>query len=192
MTGPASKHPAVTGADDPLLLRSRRRARSGADGHAKANAAGAFLPGRSYDIDDEVFFRHGDGPRSGSVVARGKHGCTIEESCGQRHQVAWDRFLGLKGRKSYAARVVDRGAGGAIMERADGRRFFVSGSVPVAEEADALSWDESGTPLPLQKADPLALLGHAIAGLASRSTGAWPLATGARPLLFMEGRKRVP
>ena len=193
---PASQHPAVSGATGALAARTRQVQGGSGDALARrtpaaGKRAAAAQPGGSYDVDDEVFFRHAEGPRSGRVVARGRHGCTVDEPCGRRHQIAWDGFLGLKGRQTYPARVVDRGAGGAIMEREDGRRFFVAGDVPAAEEPDALSWDESGTPAPLEKADPVALLGHAIAGFGARWS-AEVLEPPARPLLFIAGgRARV-
>lgn len=147
---PASKHPAVTG---------------GGKIGARLSRMGSQPPmgqtgGRgSYDVDDEVFFtRPAGGPHSGRVVAHGQHGCTVDDAGGQRHQVAWDCVLGLKGRKTFPARVVERGLSGAILEREDGSRFYVNGDVPVAEEPDALTLDESGEDELLQKAARLARL----------------------------------
>lgn len=127
----------------------------------------ASMPG--YDLDDEVFFRGDKGPLSGRLVSRGKHGCTVDEPCGKRHQVQWDGLLGLKTRKTYPARVIERGSGGAILERQDGARFFVAGGVPGPDEPeDVLSYDESGfvNGAQLQKSDTLARLEECLALLA--------------------------
>lgn len=148
---PASQHPAVTG----NRALASRMAKNPADPKPSRGGRG------DYDLDDEVFFRGADGPRSGRVVSHGQHGCTVDEPCGKRHHVLWESVLGLKGRKTYPAKVVDRGSAGSILERADGSRFYVAGEVPLAEEPDDLSADEV-----LQKADELARLGERIALLA--------------------------
>ena len=87
-----------------------------------------------YGVDDHVFFHHEKlGPKSGRVICHGLDGCTVEDEAKGRHQVHWHRVLGLKSRSSYPATVVDRGTGGAILQRQDGRRMFVAGELPIAE-----------------------------------------------------------
>ena len=87
-----------------------------------------------YGVDDHVFFHHEKlGPKSGRVICHGLDGCTVEDEAKGRHQVHWHRVLGLKSRPSYPATIVDRGTGGAILERQDGRRMFVAGELPIAE-----------------------------------------------------------
>lgn len=96
---PASKHPAVIGD----RLSSRLSKPHGPNKPAKPGGRGG------YDVDDEVFFTcQSGGPSSGRVISHGQHGCTVDDAVGGRHQVTWDRVLGLKGRKTFPARVVGR------------------------------------------------------------------------------------
>jgi len=178
---PASKHPAVTGGGK----ISARLSQLGGNAASKKPKPTPAMGGRGgYDVDDEVFFTHASGgPRSGRVVSHGAHGCTVDEPCGKRHQVTWDRVLGLKGRKTWPARVVERGLSGSILEREDGTRFFTSGDVPVAEEPDALTLDAGGQDELLQKADGIARLGERIDLLAIAPAPALP--AGLLPLLWV-------
>lgn len=140
---PASRHPAIAG--DKILARMSRMGISGRHPFAS-----------SYEVGDDVFFTHQNGPQSGRVIASGRHGCTVCDSSGGQHRVKWADMLGLKGRKTFAARVVDRGTGGAIMEREDGSRFYVSGAIPDWQEADILSPDDPFEQEMLTKADAIA------------------------------------
>lgn len=158
MKNPATIHPAVQRPQAPASKLDARVARQQRGPEQPMGGRG------SYDVDDEVFFTGRSGPMSGRVVCHGQHGCTVDDATGARHQVRWDSVLGLRGRKTFPARVVDRGSSGAIMEREDGSRFYVGGDVPVAEDPDDLALDEV-----MQKADAVARLGERIAllGVAS-------------------------
>lgn len=83
------------------------------------------------DINDEVYFKHPSGPLSGVIRTQGQHGAQIE--CGGVvHRVKWGDLLGHKRRTRYAARVIDQGEDGAIMQREDGRTFYLEGAIPSA------------------------------------------------------------
>lgn len=75
---------------------------------------------------DHVYFQHRDGPRSGRVLACGRHGITADCD-GARHNVYWHHVLGHKERLQHGVQVVDQGEDGAIIEHADGRRAFLNG-----------------------------------------------------------------
>lgn len=77
------------------------------------------------DIGDELYFHHAGEPRSGRVVAHGKHGCTLDCD-GKHHPVKWDRVLGHKKRASQHYSVVDQGEDGMIVEDASGKKRFIS------------------------------------------------------------------
>lgn len=77
---------------------------------------------------DEVYYDHPRGARSGTVLAHGEHGCTIQ--CGkQRHKVKWDRILGHKKRSEQHYAVVEDGEDGMVVADKAGRRRFI-GTVP--------------------------------------------------------------
>lgn len=76
------------------------------------------------ELHDEVYFRHAAGPKTGRVLARGQHGCTIEAD-GTRHKVKWESFLGHKVRVRPDVKVVDQGKDGMIVEDPHGRRRYV-------------------------------------------------------------------
>lgn len=94
-------------------------------------------PGHEKGIDrgDHVYVRHPEhGPMAMKVLAHGRDGLTGECSEGQRHRITWDRFLGHKARMLHRYTLADQGADGALLEDDRGRRRYVQGQVPVAEE----------------------------------------------------------
>lgn len=130
----------------------------------------AEQPGSGYSEGDEVYFRGDKGPLSGRVLARGKDGCTVACADKKRHKVLWGSVLGLRSRRSYSGRVVDRGAAGSIIERDDGTRVFVAGDLPVPDEPAALAFDDDGRRLSaddVRKADAIARLRERIDLLAA-------------------------
>lgn len=171
MKKPATNHPAVRRPPAPASKLDARMA------HQQRGSEQPMGGRGGYDVDDEVFFSGKSGPMSGRVICLGQHGCTVCDSTGERHQVLWESMLGLKGRKTFPARVVDRGSSGSIMEREDGSRFYVSGDIPVAEDPDDLEFDEV-----MHKADTVARLGERIALLGAPSLRADVL--GGMPLLW--------
>lgn len=81
-------------------------------------------PRTGFYKNDEVYFDHPSGPRSGRILAYGKHGCTIDCE-GKRHKVKWDRVSGHKKRSELSYNVVDHGEDGMIVEDSSGRRRFI-------------------------------------------------------------------
>lgn len=99
-------------------------------------------PGNTHGVgvDDHVFFhREGHGPHAGKVVAHGVHGCTVEDDGKVRHKVRWSRVHGLKKRAVHAAKVVDQGESGSIVEHEDGRRVFVAGDMGLPDQPSKFS-----------------------------------------------------
>ena len=98
--------------------------------------------------NDQVYFRHREGPKVGRVLCHGKHGATVDCD-GNRHQVKWADILGHKERVTPSVRVVDRGADGAIVEHDDGERIYLSGLdldavTPKEKEDEPSAWDKLG------------------------------------------------
>mgnify|MGYP000261116120 FL=1 len=83
---------------------------------------------------DHVYFREGQNVMCGHVRACGEHGATILSDAGT-HRVTWDRVIGHKKRAKVDVTVVDQGEDGAIVEDAEGRRFFLR-SLDEHEEGD--------------------------------------------------------
>jgi hypothetical protein len=88
------------------------------------------------ELHDEVYFRHAAGPKCGRVLARGKHGATIEAD-GEHHKVKWEHFLGHKVRVRPDVKVIDQGVDGMLVEDARGRRRYVHD--PVGDDPPAMA-----------------------------------------------------
>lgn len=84
------------------------------------------------EAGDHVYFRLGDQHTHGKVVCHGEHGCHIDHE-GGRSRVYWSDVLGHKERSAKAARVVDKGDDGFLMEDDKGRRRFIAGELPEPE-----------------------------------------------------------
>lgn len=76
-------------------------------------------------VGDEVFFHHNGTPKSGKVIASGKHGCTVEHE-GKHHKIKWGCLSGHKKRTKQSYTVDDLGEEGMIVRAADGSKRFVS------------------------------------------------------------------
>jgi hypothetical protein len=91
------------------------------------------------------------------VLAHGHHGCTVEDDQKTRHKVPWTRVLGLKKRAVKAAKVIDRGEAGSIVEHEDGRRVFIAGDLGLPEDPSRLDLagleDKARTPKSPKLAD---------------------------------------
>jgi hypothetical protein len=77
------------------------------------------------------------GVNHGKVVAMGKHGITIERDEDGKiihDRVHWHRVLGHKQRAQRKLVLVDRGEDGAIAEDENGKRVFIRGDLPEADE----------------------------------------------------------
>lgn len=81
------------------------------------------------EVNDEVYFRHATGPMAGVIRSHGQHGAQIDCD-GVIHKVKWDNVLGHKKRVGYAARVLDQGEDGAIVQRENGQAFYLEGEIP--------------------------------------------------------------
>ena len=88
------------------------------------------------NIDDEVFFHHREGPRSGKVVATGRHGCTVEHG-GKQHKLKWEHLAGHKKRAEQRYTVVEEGEDGIIVQDKLGKRRLVT--IPPEARAERLA-----------------------------------------------------
>jgi predicted kinase len=93
---------------------------SGKPSKPKANEA----PAPDVERGDHIFFRTPKGPATGKVLARGKHGVTLDHE-GKRRTVRWDDIHGHKSKVQSSVRVVDQGEDGLIVEDEGGQRRFV-------------------------------------------------------------------
>lgn len=99
----------------------------------KQEAAQKPYPG--VEPGDFVYVRHASrGPIAVKVLAMGQHGLQGECDMKGRHKVLWGDVLGHKARMLHRLTVVDQGADGAIVQDAKGKRRYLQGEVPVAEE----------------------------------------------------------
>lgn len=99
----------------------------------KPKPAAKPQPTPGVSVHDHVYFRHGDSPEHGRVLAVGAHGCTIDHGGAQR-RVKWEQLLGHRKRFRPQTNVIDHGEDGAIVEDENGKRVFVAGLVPADEE----------------------------------------------------------
>lgn len=90
-------------------------------------------------LDDEVFFHHATGPRSGKVVAVGRHGCTVDHG-GKHHQVKWEHVAGMKKRSPVRYRVLEQGEDGLIVQDHRGARRYVG--VPPEAKRESLTLEK--------------------------------------------------
>lgn len=89
----------------------------------RKNEGPEYRPG--VEIGDYIYFQCADGPRTGRVRARGKHGCTIDCD-GEQHKVRWDKVLGHKKRARQRYTILDEGEDGLIVQDAAGQRRYLS------------------------------------------------------------------
>lgn len=75
-------------------------------------------------VGDHVYFDHPAGPKTGRVVACGKHGVTLDCE-GQPHKVHWNKVLGHKKRQPQRFNVIDEGEDGLIVEDQTGKRRYL-------------------------------------------------------------------
>lgn len=87
---------------------------------------------RAY-VGDEVFFHHNGTPKTGSVIATGKHGCTIKDG-DKTHKVKWECLSGHKKRTKQSYTVDVLGEDGMIIKSGDGSRRFVA--IPPESKAE--------------------------------------------------------
>lgn len=108
------------------------------------------------EAGDSVYFKLGDQHAHGKVVCHGEHGCHIDHE-GGRSRVYWSDILGHKARSASAARVVDQGEDGFLMEDDKGRRRYVEGELPEPEpeEQDATEDDHRAVVELARKGTPL-------------------------------------
>lgn len=98
----------------------------------------AATPHSGIEVGDELYFQHPhQGPVSGTVLCHGAHGVTLKCARGQRHQVRWDRLLGVKQRLNPTFTIVDQGEDGLVLADDRGQRRF-------------LRWPANATPDPNQ------------------------------------------
>lgn len=123
--------------------------------------SGSGRPGAATPPDverhDEVYFRHGSGPKAGRVLSRGAHGCVIEAD-GERHKVRWEHLLGHKVRVRADVKVVDSGEDGFVVEASGGARRFVRdplGVVDPGEQAAPRGMKKALSPTVLLVGEPL-------------------------------------
>lgn len=83
---------------------------------------------------DHVYFNDGKAPCHGRVLAKGKHGCTIDCGDGKPRRVKWEALLGHKKRAEQNLKIVDHGEDGMIVEDAQGRRRFIGLQEPEPTE----------------------------------------------------------
>lgn len=100
-------------------------------------------PRPGVEVGDEVYFHHADGPRSGKVVAHGRHGCTIKAD-DAHHKVPWKHLLGHKKRAPQQYRVVEEGDDGMIVEDKAGRRRFIAVPPEAREEQMIVKSSDGG------------------------------------------------
>lgn len=91
------------------------------------------------NIDDEVFFHHREGPRSGKVVATGRHGCTVKHK-GEHHKVRWEHLAGHKKRAQQRYTVLEKGEDGLIVQDQRGAKRYVG--IPPEAKPERLELDE--------------------------------------------------
>lgn len=91
------------------------------------------------NVDDEVFFHHETGPRSGKVVAIGRHGCTVEHK-GDHHKVKWQHVAGIKKRAQVRYRVLEKGEDGLLVQDHRGRRQYVG--IPPEARRESLTLEK--------------------------------------------------
>ena len=113
-------------------------------------------PKPGVEVGDHVYFKLGDQHTHGKVVCHGAHGCHVDHE-GGRSRVYWSDILGHKEHSAKAARVVDKGADGFLMEDDKGRRRFVAGELPepepepredtAADHAELISTIHRNTPM---------------------------------------------
>lgn len=75
-------------------------------------------------VGDEVYFHVGGQPVAGTVVAVGKHGCTIKHN-EKHHKIKWSGIVGHKKRSQQRYTVVEEGEDGIIVADSSGRKKFV-------------------------------------------------------------------
>lgn len=92
------------------------------------------------NLEDEVFFHHETGPRSGKVVATGRHGCTVDHG-GKHHKVKWEHVAGVKKRAQVRYRVLEKGEDGLIVQDHRGARRYVG--VPPEAKSESLTLENS-------------------------------------------------
>lgn len=93
---------------------------------------------------DEVFFHHNGQPKSGKVVAAGKHGCHVDEECGARHKLKWNQVAGHKKRAPQTYKVQEEGEDGVIVANSSGRRRLVR--IPPEARAEQLHLEQPAKP----------------------------------------------
>ena len=91
----------------------------------------------SANVGDEVYFHHKREPKSGKVLAVGKHGCTVEHG-GQQHRLKWEHLAGHKTRAPQRYTVVEEGVDGLIVADHTGRKRLVN--IPPEARAEQLEF----------------------------------------------------
>lgn len=85
---------------------------------------------------DQLYYHHKEeGVCSGSVLAVGQHGVTIDHPSGPR-KVRWEGVLGHKQRRARRLKLLERGEDGGIGEDEDGKRVFIHGDLPLEDEIE--------------------------------------------------------
>lgn len=75
-------------------------------------------------VGDEVYFHLNGEPVAGSVVAVGKHGCTIKHK-EKHHKIKWSGIAGHKKRSQQRYTVVEQGEDGMIVADSSGKKRYV-------------------------------------------------------------------
>lgn len=86
--------------------------------------------------DDEVFFHHKGTPKSGKVLAAGRHGCHVAEKDGTKHKLKWQHVAGHKSRAPQNYEVHEEGEDGLIVADEKGRKRLVR--IPPEARAEQL------------------------------------------------------
>lgn len=89
---------------------------------------------------DEVFFHHNRMPKSGKVVAVGKHGCHVDDTDGVRHKLKWEHIAGHKKRAPQTYKVMEEGEDGLIVADGAGRRRLMR--IPPEARAEQLQLED--------------------------------------------------
>lgn len=82
-------------------------------------------PRPDVEVGDHLYVHHHGQPRTGKVMAHGKHGVTVDVE-GRHHKVKWDKVLGHKQRIGQTYSIVDQGEDGMLVEEPGGRRRFIA------------------------------------------------------------------
>lgn len=92
---------------------------------------------------DEVYFHHKGEPKSGKVLAAGRHGCTVDHG-GTQHKLKWEHVAGHKTRAPLNYKVLEEGEDGLIVGDEHGRKRLVR--IPPEARAEQLELAPQAAP----------------------------------------------